>query len=112
MTFMGTIPSDQHDIALRRLGLARIATNTPQLADESDIKFQEGVLVVAVVPDSSLDGVIEPGSVIVAVMDRSVADEDDFFAMLERYDLSPGSRVQVTYITPGGRRRNTHLALE
>jgi|GEM_PF-152279 len=112
MTIMGTIPSDQHDLALRRLGLARIATNTPRLADESDRKFQPGVLVVAVVPGSSLDGVIEPGSVIVAVMDRSVADEDEFFAMLERYDLSPGRGVRITYITPRGRSRTTHLALE
>jgi S1-C subfamily serine protease len=112
MTIMGTIPSDQHDIALRRLGLARIATNTPRLADESDLKFQPGVLVVAVVPGSKLDGVIEPGSVIVTVMERSVADEDEFFAVLERYDLSPEGGVQITYITPSGRRGTTHLSLE
>ena len=112
MTVMGTIPSDQHDIALRRLGLARIATNTPQLADEFGAKFRPGVLVAAVVPDSSLDGRIEPGSVIVAVMDRRVADVDEFFAMLERHDLSPRHSVQITYITPRGKRRNTHLALE
>ena len=112
MTVMGTIPPDQHDIALRRLGLARIATNTPQLADEFGAKFRPGVLVAAVVPDSSLDGRIEPGSVIVAVMDRRVANEDEFFAMLGRFDFSNRGRVRITYITPSGRRRNTHLALE
>ena len=112
MAIMGRIPTDQHDISLRRLGLARIATNTPRLADKFGIEFRPGVLVAAVVPGSTLDGRIEPGSVIVAVMDRRVADEDEFFAMLERYDLRPQYGVRITYITPRGRRLNTHLALE
>ncbi len=112
MAIMGRIPTDQHDISLRRLGLARIATNTPRLAEKFDIQFRQGVLVEAVVPGSTLDGRIEPGSVIVAVMDRRVTDEDEFFAMLERYDLRPQYGVQITYITPRGRRRDTHLALE
>ena len=112
MRIMGTIPVDQHDISLQRLGLDRIATNTPQLADEFGIQFLPGVLVRAVVRGSALDGRIEPGSVIVAVMDRRVANEDEFFAMLGRFDFSNRGRVRITYITPSGRRRNTHLALE
>ncbi len=112
LAVLGKIPSDQRDISLRRLGLARITTNTPRLADKYGAEFRPGVLVAAVVPDSSLDGKIEPGSVIVAVMDRSVADEDEFFAMLERHDLSSPRGVRITYITPRGRSRTTHLSLE
>ncbi len=112
LALMGKIPSDQRDISLRRLGLARIATNTPRLADKYGAEFRQGVLVAAVVPDSSLDGKIEPGSVIVAVMDQRVTDEEEFFAMLKRYNLRARRGVQITYITPGGRRFDTHLALE
>ena len=112
LAVMGKIPSDQRDISLRRLGLARIATNTPRLADKYGAEFRPGVLVAAVVPDSSLDGKIEPGSVIVAVMDQPVTDEDEFFAMLERYNLRRQRGVQISYITPRGRHFHTHLALE
>ncbi len=112
LALMGKIPSDQRDISLRRLGLARITTNSPRLADKYGAEFRPGVLVAAVVPDSSLDGVIEPGSVIVAVMDQRVTDEDEFFAMLERYSLRARAGVQITYITPSGRRFDTHLRVE
>ena len=109
---MGKIPTDQHDVSLRRLGLARIATNTPRLAATFDTAFRPGVLVRAVVPDSALDGRLEPGSVIVAVMDQRVADEDQFFEILGLYDLSQEQGVVITYITPGGGRRTTHLVME
>ncbi len=112
MAAMGAIPTDLHDAGLRRMGLARVATNTRDLASEFGSKYRPGVLVRAVVPGSSLDGKLEPGSVIVAVMDRHVADEDEFFEALARHNLRPGLRLQITYITPGGERRDTHLTIE
>ena len=112
MAAMGAIPTDLHDDGLRRMGLARVATNTRDLASEFGSKYRPGVLVRAVVPGSSLDGKLEPGSVIVAVMDRHVADEDEFFEALARHNLRPGLRLQITYITPGGERRDTHLTIE
>jgi len=112
MAIMGKIPTDQHDASLRRLGLARIATNTPRLADKFGSEFRPGVIVEAVVPGSSLDGKIEPGSVIVAVMDQRVADEEEFFEILGLYDLSLKKGVRITYITPHGSLRDTHLVLQ
>jgi len=112
MAITGVIPSDLHDTALRRLGLARITTNTPQLARAFDAKYRPGVIVEAVVPDSSLEKTLEPGSVIVAVMDHRVSDKDEFFEILSRYDLRRKRGVRITFITPRGERGNTYLVLE
>ncbi len=113
MAVAGVIPQDQQMDSLRRLGLARVASNTPALAGRYGVRYGPGVLVEEVVAGSSLDGLIEPGSVIVAVMDRMVSDVADFFRLLEHYDVSArGDGVRVTFISPDGRRINTHLQLE
>ena len=113
MAVQGVIPQDQQMDSLQRLGLARVAKNTPALAGKYGVRYGPGVLVEEVVAGSSLDGLIEPGSVIVAVMDRMVSDVADFFRLLEHYDVSArGDGVRVTFISPDGRRINTHLQLE
>ncbi len=112
ISMTGVIPPGQHDSALARLGLARIVTNTPELSARYGTAYIAGVLVEEVVKASSLDGRIEPGSVIVAVMDRMVTDKDEFFDVLSLYDLRPPRGVRVTFIATDGTRKTTDLALE
>ena len=109
----GVIPKDLQMDSLQRLGLARVATNTLALAAEYGVRYSPGVLVQEVVTGSTLDGLMQPGSVIIAVMDRMVTDVDDFFSLLEQYDVrSDVGGVRVTFISPEGRRVDTHLWLQ
>ena len=108
----GVIPPDQRDDALVSLGLASITTNTRALSARYGTLYHVGVLVEEVVKGSSLDGRIEPGSVIIAVMDRNVTDEEDFFDLLNLYDLSNPRGVGVTFIATDGTSHTTYLALE
>ncbi|MCH7797070.1 MAG: PDZ domain-containing protein [Planctomycetes bacterium] len=108
----GVIPPDQPDNSLAGLGLARIATNTPELSARYGTRYLAGVLVEEVVKGSSLEGRIEPGSVIVAVMDRMVTDVDDFFDLLRRYDLRRPRGVRVTFVATDGSRNTTYLVIE
>ena len=108
----GVIPTDQGGGALASLGLARITTNTPALSARRGTTYIAGVLVEEVVDGSSLDGRIEVGSVIVAVMDRLVTDVDEFLLMLARYDLRQPRGVRVTFIATDGTRYTTYLTLE
>ena len=96
----GVLPSDHPLDSLRVLGLARIDTSTHRLAREYDVPFREGVIVQAVVPGSQLDGVVDPGWIIVRVNDRLVRDVDEFFGYMERLDLQRG--VRVTFVRPNG----------
>ena len=63
---IGVIPKDQESDAIEQLGLARMSTSTPDLADEFDVRFYRGVLIEEIVPGSQLDGVVEPGTTIVS----------------------------------------------
>ena len=113
MAVTGVIPQDQQMDSLQRLGLARIATNTPALSGEYGVRYRAGVLVEEVVAGSTLDGQMQPGSIIVAVMDRMVSDVSDFFSLLEHYDVRrQRGGVRVTFISPEGKRVDTHLRLQ
>jgi serine protease Do len=108
----GMIPHQRWTEGARRLGLATIDTATPALAARYGVAYHRGVLVEAVVQGSELDGVIEPGSIIVAVMDRPIGDLDELFARLDRYDLRPPYGVRITFIRPDGGRGQTILRLQ
>ncbi len=107
----GTIPQDQEHDSLDRLGIARMSTATPALADEYGVRFRTGVLVQQLVRGSELDGTMEPGSIIVAVMDRAVRDVDEFFELLENFDLRDTRGVRISFIRPDGTREDTVLRL-
>lgn len=108
----GTIPQDQEDDALKRLGIARMSTATADLADEYGVGFQTGVLVEQLVSGSALEGTMEPGSIIVTVMDRAVTNVEEFFERLEPFDLRDRRGVRITFIRPDGKRDDTFLRLQ
>jgi S1-C subfamily serine protease len=58
-----------------------------------------------------LDGVLPPGSIIVAVMDRSIGDLDAFFGRVNSYDLRPQYGVRITFIRPDGEQDQTIILL-
>ncbi len=98
----GVLPGDQPRDSLRALGIARMSTSTPQLARAYRVPYNPGVLIQAIVPGSQLDGVVEPGWVIVRVRDFHVRDVDVFFEIMDRLNLRDGARI--TFLRPDGTR--------
>lgn len=103
----GVLPGDQPRDSLRALGIARMSTSTPKLARDYGVPYSPGVLVLAIVPESQLDGVVEPGWIIVRVMGYLVRDVDDFFEILDRFNLRNGARI--TFLRPDGTRYNQRV---
>ncbi len=81
------------------------------LAAEYGVKFRPGVLVQAIVPGSPLEAFVEPGFIIVAVMDGAVRDLDEFFDRLGDGDLRRSRGVWITAISPDGKRVDYRLQL-
>jgi serine protease Do len=97
----GTVP-DTGATALEEVGIAQMATHTPQLAAHFRVPYHPGVLVQQVVEGSPLQERLEPGSVIVAVMDQPVASREEFLALLAELDLRSGRGARVRFIRPDG----------
>ena len=95
--------------ALRLLGLGGLSTSTETKAEEHGIPFHKGVLVERVAPRSAYDGLIDAGSIIVAVEGHSVENLDEFYTISSRYSLRLG--VSVELITPRGERHFVPLVL-
>ncbi len=106
------MPRDRRDETLKRLGIERIETCTPQLAEAFDVDYRPGVLVESLVPGSSLRDTLPVGSVIVAVMDFAVGDREEFFGLLERFDLRDTRGVRIRIIRPDGELGEVLLRLD
>jgi len=111
LRFAGT-PPNTGPSALVAVGIAQMATNTPQLAERYEVRYHPGVLVEQVVEGSPLQGRLEPGSVIVAVMDRPVASQEEFLALLGELDLRSGRGARVRFIRPDGRSDDVLLRMQ
>ncbi|MHC4784561.1 MAG: trypsin-like peptidase domain-containing protein [Planctomycetota bacterium] len=108
----GMIPRQEWIEGLERLGIAAMATSTPRLADRYGVRAHAGVLVEAVVEGSELDGVLEPGAIIVAVMDHAIADLEEFFEELDDLDLRDPRGVRITFIGPDGEQDQTIIRVQ
>ncbi len=98
----GVLPGDHPRDSLIALGIARMSTSTRPLARDYGVPYNPGVLVQAIVPGSQLDGVVEPGWIIVRVMDYFVRDVDDFFEIMVQLNLRRGAII--TFLRPDGTR--------
>ena len=103
----GTLPPGE---GAERVGIGAMATSTEALAAEYGVQFYPGVIVEGIVEGSALDGVLAPGSIIISVMDRFVADVEGFYEILNDYDLRRG--VGIVFMRPDGRRVETIIHLE
>jgi serine protease Do len=110
-TVTGRIPQQEWVTGMERLGLAGIATSTPALASRYGVRYHRGVFVESVVEGSELADVVQPGSIIVAVMDRAIGDLQEFLLRVNEYDLRPPYGVRITFIRPDGRQDQTILRL-
>jgi S1-C subfamily serine protease len=99
LRFAGTVP-DGGPSALREVGIEKMSTSSPDLAAQHNVEHHPGVLVEAVVAGSALAERMEPGSIIVAVMDQPVTSREEFLEMLGNLDLRRGARVR--FIRPDG----------
>jgi serine protease Do len=94
-----------------QLGIARMATSTPELAENYDVAFQHGVLLEQTVPGSRLQRAgFGPGSIIAAVMDRPVTDVKELLIALQQHELQRG--INVTIFDSDGQTNNFFLVPE
>jgi S1-C subfamily serine protease len=107
----GTIPREDWIEGIKRLGISEMSTSTPRLADRYGIRYHAGVIVETVVEGSELDDELEPGSTIVAVMDRTITSVEEFFDRLSDYDLRNPRGVRITFIRPDGEQDHTIILL-
>ncbi len=91
------------------VGLDALTTCTEAKAAEHKVDFHSGVLVEHVGRRSAYDGLIEAGSIIVAVEGHSVDNLDEFYTLVARRSLPLG--VTVELITPRGERNFVRLVL-
>ncbi len=108
---------DAADIAetLREAGLERLLTATPEACGARGVAFCRGVLVDAVSDDSQIDGVILPGSVIVALGGQTISSLEEFYIRLGRATATvrrPGRLTTViTIVAPDGKRRDYEIPI-
>lgn len=106
------VPQRSRD-AIPELGIARMATNTRELGEQYRIaEYLPGVIILGLVPNSFLAQQVEPGSVIVDVMDYAVTNVDDLFTALENFDFQEYGGLRATAITPAGKRVVIRLRTE
>ncbi len=97
----GLIPPDQDKTQIAGLGIAKMSSSTKKLARKYDMAYHPGVIIEECVEGSPLKEQIPTGSTLVAVMDRTVSNVDEFLNEMRRYNLFNG--VRVTIVDPHGR---------
>jgi len=103
----GELPLDQSTERIPQLGIARMSTSSPELAEQYGVEFHRGVLIERVVPGSYLEQFIDPGATILLVEDYRINNVEEFVKVLRMYDLRAGrlgrGGVQVGVILADGR---------
>ncbi len=98
----GQIDPQRHRESIESLGIARMRTLTEALAEEFSLGYHPGVLIEELVPGSSLAQQIRPGAIIINVMDTSVADVDEFLAVLATINFQASRSVRIVVRNPDG----------
>lgn len=87
-------------VLLRKLGLDRVATVTPEMATRSP-QLMEGILIQQVRPRSAAAAAnLSPGSIITDVMGKPVRTTEELIEQLNQHDLTKGVRVSVVEYDP------------
>jgi hypothetical protein len=98
----GILPPDQDRNAIPAIGIAKMSTNTPEIAAKFDAPFRQGVILERLVPGASFGFRISPGTTITAVKDRPVRNVEDFIDAL-RSDCDLRLGVTAAGFDPSGR---------
>jgi serine protease Do len=106
------VPQRSRD-AVPELGIARMATNTRELSEQYEFaEYFPGVIILGLLPSSFLAQQIEPGAVIVDVMDQPISNVDDLFAAIENFNFHGFAGLRAVAMTPDGRRVTLRLRAE
>lgn len=106
----GRLPENQSRDSIPELGIARMSTSSHDAAERLGVSHHPGVLLEQLVPGSSLYRGVQPGSIIVAVMDRPVTSVDEFIDQLRMLNLARG--VAIVLIDPQGNRVTEVLRMQ
>lgn len=93
----GVLQPEMIDDSIPALGIQRMETATEELAAEYDVPFHRGVMITELVPNSEFDRLVEPGTIIVNVMDYPVRDVGQFLSILSATDLRRGAPIVVAH---------------
>ena len=83
----GRLPRDQPDDKIIPLGVLRMSTSTPALAERYGTRYREGVIIEEIAEGSPLQARMGPGDTIVAVGGESVRTTRELVELLRDYDL-------------------------
>ncbi len=96
--------------SIPELGIIRMATATPELAEQHEVEFHAGVLMEQVSRGSTLSEIAPAGSIIVSVKGQPVETVEGFVEALSESDLL-GDGVSIVVIDPEGNRISQLLRL-
>lgn len=87
--------------ALRKWGIANMATFTQAMAQQLGVTYHAGVLVKAVRQDSIADSAgLTQGTIIEGVMGHKVTDVSELSKVIQKYDLKNPIRLRVLQYNP------------
>lgn len=107
----GRLPLELTREAIAILGIGRMATATPELAERHGVEFHPGVMLLQVLEGFALRHSAPPGSIIVSVMGEPVTNEEEFLAALRTVDLL-NEGASIVIIDPDGNRIAERLRLQ
>ncbi len=89
-------PKKEVGEALQKLGLEQLRTMTPQFADQQDMEFSKGVVVLEVRPRSvaAAEGISE-GDIITQVSGQGISDLEGLNSAMDKADLKRGVRLRI-----------------
>lgn len=109
----GRIPPSQSHEGIPQIGIKRMTTNTPELAQQHGTQaFMPGVMILETTPNTFFARRVEPGTVIVEVMDKPVRDVEEFINVLRDYNLAVPGGVRAMMVDPHGRQVLGSLRLQ
>jgi S1-C subfamily serine protease len=104
---MRPVPSSPR---MPELGIERMATATPTLADEWKVDFHPGVMILEMHDNAELREKIPAGSIVVEVAGSQVRNLLALQQAIGRRDLSKGVRIAI--VTPDGERSDITVRVE
>jgi len=104
----GSVASLISDEDLKALGFESISTFTRGIASDKNVDYTPGVIIEAIVPDSTLEKYADPGYLVTRIGDKSIQNLQEFHIALSQYDLRDGVRIRL--MSPEG--SSFHLRLK
>jgi serine protease Do len=79
------------------LGIQRMADATPELAARFGVEHRPGVMLTEFIPNSRLDAMLEPGTIIIKALDFPVTSIEQLLTILSSTNLRRGAPIAVVH---------------